>query len=367
MINNRTLVNPPVGMAHIIADILDLFTIRKRNAIQITLHCAIQPNSSPHLGTILTMMTAFAFADRISNIQDLPCDVSIDFLENSPFKKVVLGCKNKEYSKSFDSSDGAPALQNTVKEYDKLLSLITNYSRVNYKKSYYKDLQNNSNFRSNLLRVLNNRNDFEELISPSDNKLRVRFPCPTCGLTDKSISSTSIENISEDKAIFSSICPLHGSHKAVLSATSSDYFDTNSSLRSILKASVLTDDYINNKHLHILVNGADWSGMWLQRIYVESLYKLGYTPDVIPLHLFAPLIVDWSGAKLSKSVYVTSQEYSYLPKGLVDFYYFEKDFGSQGIQILWKEVKQWVSNPSKLFRSYSAEYIMNLLGGDNEI
>ncbi len=39
----------------------------------------------------------------------------------------------------------------------------------------------------------------------------------------------------------------------------------------------------------------------------------------------------------------------------------KEQFGEEGLEKLWQEVKSWVDDPKKLFRNYSAEYLISLL------
>jgi hypothetical protein len=77
--------------------------------------------------------------------------------------------------------------------------------------------------------------------------------------------------------------------------------------------------------------------------------------------LYAPLIVDWSGAKLSKSLYVENNAYKYLPDYLINYKYFKDYFGKECILNLYGIVYDWIENPYKLFRCYSIYYFMEVL------
>ena len=80
-----------------------------------------------------------------------------------------------------------------------------------------------------------------------------------------------------------------------------------------------------------------------------------------PARLFTPIIEDWSGAKFSKSVHVQHGDYAYLPESFLNLVKFEEEFGQHGIDKLWEEAVSWVSDPKRLFRNYTAEYILQIL------
>lgn len=71
-----------------------------------------------------------------------------------------------------------------------------------------------------------------------------------------------------------------------------------------------------------------------------------------PVRFYAPMVLDWSGAKFSKSLYVQSDAYHYLPKGLTNYQKFLETYGEAGLRKIWKEVQSRVSDPKKLFRDY---------------
>ena len=92
----------------------------------------------------------------------------------------------------------------------------------------------------------------------------------------------------------------------------------------------------------------------------SGLYELGYKQPEYPLHFYAPIIEDWSGAKFSKSMYIKGDDYSNIPEELLNFKKFKDTFGNKGLDVLWEEVVDWTSSPKKFFRNYSLEYFLKL-------
>ncbi len=80
---------PPVGIVHNISDIRDLIEPHLTGMSSIVVNTSAQPNSHPHLGTITTMMTAFAVAKHLSQI-GLPVTLEFDALENAPAEKITI-------------------------------------------------------------------------------------------------------------------------------------------------------------------------------------------------------------------------------------------------------------------------------------
>ena len=66
--------------------------------------------------------------------------------------------------------------------------------------------------------------------------------------------------------------------------------------------------------------------------------------------------LDWSGAKLSKSLYVKEGAYSDLPSYLINYEYMKNNFGIEGLNIINNITNEWIENPYLLFRNYSIYY-----------
>ncbi|RMF94785.1 MAG: hypothetical protein D6734_06945, partial [Candidatus Schekmanbacteria bacterium] len=91
---------------------------------------------------------------------------------------------------------------------------------------------------------------------------------------------------------------------------------------------------------------------------------LGYSAHEISKIIYSPLVVDWSGAKLSKSLYVREGAYKDLPPYLVNFREFRKRLGVKGLERLLQETSLWLEEPYRLFRNYSVYYFMEMFGYD---
>lgn len=74
---------------------------------------------------------------------------------------------------------------------------------------------------------------------------------------------------------------------------------------------------------------------------------------------YAPLVLDWSGSKLSKSLYVKEGAYKYLDEAGLGYMLNVNVLldAESGLKALFAEVQRWVAEPYKLFRSYSVEYL----------
>ena len=86
--------------------------------------------------------------------------------------------------------------------------------------------------------------------------------------------------------------------------------------------------------------------------------------------VYVLLIIDWSGAKLSKSLYVQSGAYQYLKDQGMDYLVSYQVFKDQkkDLGVVFDEVEGWVAKPYKLLRTtYSMALIDQLFKGDNPV
>ena len=348
---------PPVGIAHITQDIADLVRPHVNGKTSIIINTSSQPNSHPHLGTLTTMMTAFAIANHLQASLSIPVRVVFDALENGPGEKKE--CNGIIYQKNLDSvpSQTADSLaMEYLESFRHLFEFLTQVSDIAYDIQLYRQFQALPAFRQNLVHILNRFDEFAPVISPSEKRIRVRFPCPKCQFSDKGSKSVRILESSTEQVQLESRCFEHGAHHITIRQDSEDYVDTNTPLRSALKGAVFAEQMQAENILIVMVDGGDWAGTWASSVFFVGTALLGYTPLQMPIRFYAPVICDWSGAKFSKSLYVKSGSYQYLPEALVNYDIFRTTYGDKGLQKLWKEVQAWVSDPRKFFRNYSMDY-----------
>ena len=134
-----------------------------------------------------------------------------------------------------------------------------------------------------------------------------------------------------------------------------NYFEANTQIRDITKGALM-QEYYHRQMLGVMYYGGDWGGAWTHHVHCKALQQLGYH---IPIRLFAPLILDWSGGKLSKSIYRGNSDYAV--DALENYECFVKYYGDQGLSIVFNEVCNWLSSSKKFFRNYSLDYILSLL------
>ncbi len=149
----------------------------------------------------------------------------------------------------------------------------------------------------------------------------------------------------------SSSCPEHGPHVVMLSEYNNEFIDVNTQLRDLLKGYVINND---KKDLIIMMDGSDWGNTWSNRIHCEGLIALGERS--LPIRIFTPMILDWSGAKFSKSLYMMLDDYKYINQAFNDYRIFKSEYSYSGLNIIWEIACDWISEPKKFFRNYSIDY-----------
>lgn len=344
---------PPVGIAHVLSGIEDIIKNRILDKKMLIVNTSSQPNSSPHIGTITTVMSSFAIAKLMSEILGINSIVLFDQLENAPYKRMIIN--DIEYTLSLDTvfDNNKSIADKNMEIYTKIFEFIKNESGINYKIRTYKEFQKNPSVRKGLEKIVKDIDFFNKNLNPNSDKIHLRTRCPICGLSDKKGKATTIDS---KNLTIKSFCPNHG-YFTVKIRNMNDYIDLNTQLRDILKGVLILED--SGKNMHIMCDAADWAGLWDRKIHVESLIRLGYR--TIPVRIFTPLILDWSGAKLSKSLYINDNRYNEKYKSILSFDSFNEQYGERGLRALWQEVLDWVSEPRKFFRHYSIEYLYRVL------
>ena len=168
---------------------------------------------------------------------------------------------------------------------------------------------------------------------------------------------------SHDAVHLDSRCPEHGAYRETIDiAGTSGWYDANTAVRSIQKGYLLAAERDQFQACPISIDGADWGGAWHAHVLAPALATLGIRPTRWPISLFTPLILDRSGGKLSKTLYVTyGREYADLPEALMNLDLLLEQYGEAALEALWGEVTRWANDPQRLHRAYTADHLAALL------
>lgn len=357
----KSVVYPVGGISNTINDITELFELYMNGKDKIVINTSAQPNSIPHMGSITTIMCVFALGQRLKTAYNKEVEIEFDELENSTGKIVEID--GKKYVCSLNNctlGNGLSKAEVYMSYYHDLFERLTAYSGINYRIRTYKNYQEQNIVRDTIVKIMTDYDFFAQLLSPKDKRLHFRIQCPKCGVANKTYNEL-FHAVLDDNVRFEACCPIHGKYIVNVNKSNQDFLDMNTKLRDLTKG-VLLNSY-NENILPIMLDGGDWAGVWTNRIHIRGLIRLGC--ENIPLRLYAPLLLDWSGAKFSKSLHEEKGTYDYLSsKGLDNYANFLEYYQVQGLEKLWMEVTSWMEEPKKFFRNYSIEYIYNLLNKD---
>jgi hypothetical protein len=349
---------PPVGIAHITSQLCDLFADRLCKSTEVRIACISQPKADPHFGTMLVLFCCFALAKKIQETYSIHTTVLVDTLENSPAKEVLFNDITYSLCLSHLLISGKSAAEKYSESLIDLSSWASKRSGIGYDIRSYKEIQAQKNFRIGLTEILDNRSVFIPIVSPSEHELRIRPICLECGLVDKAAKTVKIER-SASSFLISFICPNHGLSTFYLDDPCS-IIDCNTPIRTILRSYCFSKERNTSNIETIVVNGSDWAGAWMQRVYFDGLANLGVVGLEVPFNLFTPLVLDETGAKLSKTIYLEKGAYSNIDEAWLSVPKFISKFGEKGLSLLWNEIESWIDSPNKFFREYSLSYFTHL-------
>lgn len=387
----------------------------------IVFHVGAQPNNSPHCGTLIVFCYAFAMAramrDRMeamaasctkAEFQPPPVSVEITFVDTAPVSGKGVEIDGIHYQRSY--RDTPDAANTWTGDYHEVVGFLSRWSNIPARTTAQADFFSNPDMPQLLDYVISNRHVLGPQLSPKYGTLALRAACPVpgCGLAEKHgrlnqysyapPSPASDENNSEPNtnfqirqspapetktaAIITFHCPNHGPHTVDVSSASStssssvSRLEANAPARNLLRG--MTHLLDSSTH-HVRVTGADYAGSYQEMFLYRPLVvwqatcplgrdrARGRTPHI----LYAPLIVDWSGAKLSKSLYVAPGGYDGMRElgtdGLGSWRVLKErvsaDGGEEGegLRRIWEEVVRWVDDPRRVFRCFSVEYLKRVV------
>lgn len=337
-------------------------------------HCGVQPNNSPHLGTQSTIMLAFHTALAIRKATEGTVErkvkVVLDLVDTAPtpgdLHDAELEIVPDGYQRSLrDNGRMTKRGDPFTHGYKDLMLLISSFApSTPYEIRTQNDLNRSPNTPRIVQQIVQHREELGKIMCPKRARLCLRAACPVdhCGLTDKHAQHNDYSV--PDRVTFA--CPKHGTH-------SIDLFDPeqvarleyNTPLRNLVRSFVFA---LDERACHVRVTGADYTGSYQQVqdhafSYLESfLRRASSTPLRPPWTLYSPLVVDWAGSKLSKSLYVDRGAYGHLAEQGSDWVLSFERMLEKGKdpRVLWEQVGRWVQDPKKLFRSYSIEYFLRV-------
>lgn len=338
----------------------------------IVVHAGAQPNNSPHLGTLSVFCYAFLLAkglrDRLHGLGCATIDVVVEitFVDTAPVLSNVSEVEGVSYQRSYRDVPGA--LATYIDDYYHALNSMSQWSGIPFQTKYQSDFFSHPELPGLLAWMTEHRQRLAPQLSPKYHALALRAACPVpgCGMAEK---HGRLNVYPPGQILFR--CPRHGVHGVDLAQPAEvARLEANTPARNLLRS--LTHMLDETTH-HVRVTGADYAGTYQETclyrplaVWAQTMRRAaGRTPHI----LYAPLVVDWSGAKLSKSLYKREGGYGAMKalgmEALCSYAKLRSEYGEDGLRRLWEEVERWFAEPHKLFRaSYSIEYFKGILGGN---
>lgn len=323
-----------------------------KNDIRISI--GAQPNSSPHLGTLVVSCLAFSLGEQIKSKKN-NIEVFFEVIDTAPSDtKIVDG---NEYQISLRKSKEADIY---LRDYFELFEYLSSLSKIPYVIRRQEEFNSHEQIPRIVKKIIAQKDEITPILDPEGGTLRIRVACQDCGLTDKKGIHNKFSN-----DFIESYCPEHGVFRTNIDQESYR-LEYNTPLRNLVRALVFAEDNRdkNMSYEWLRVTGGDYAGFYQEQLLYGCASLLGYPAHILPKIIYSPLVVDWSGAKLSKSLYVQKNAYKYLPPYLVNYYEFKEKLGSEGIEKVFHETTLWLKEPYRLFRNYSVYYFMEMFGYD---
>lgn len=343
--------NPLGGASYIFKDSLLKYIHSKIRKNKLLISIGAQPNSSPHFGTLSVFALAFALASELKvNYKELDVSILFEVVDTAPSEQLTIN--NINYQKSLKSTG---IINDYMPQFREILEYLSQLTNVSYKIRYQSEFNKQKEIPFYIKKLIDQQQNVAKYLDPKNENLRIRSACPQCGLTDKNSINNTYTN---DEISF--ICPIHGKYRVNID-NESEKLEYNTPTRNLIRAMAYGD--INSSHEYdyeiIRITGADYAGFYQEELLYKVAAMLDYDVSKFPIILYCPLITDWSGAKLSKTLYVKHGAYSDLPKYLINYEFLKKEKGMGGLQRIYKICEEWIKEPYKLFRNYSIYYFMH--------
>ena len=368
------------------------------------IHIGAQPNNSPHAGTIVTFTLAFLVAramkreyaklraraategmDLTGWADRLDVRIQLDLVDTAPDStKTTTGPDGIVYQRSHRSTG---AMHTFLPDYDALLTELSTFvgGEVEYTVTYQDALMRTPAMRDALRALVLDRTRLALEIAPQREALAIRCACPEpdCGAADKH-GILNEYAVTEDSTTITFRCPTHGPHSVRLEDPDERArIELNTPVRNLARTLVYMADTVASRpsssssdetsgppaRVHMRVTGADYQGPYQESMIFRPLARLAsrmqpplplHEDGVWPVFVYAPLITDWSGAKLSKTLYVRADAYRYLRDAGMDWLLEFRRMKAEGRDraVLYGMVEGWVEKPTMLFgRNYTVEYV----------
>lgn len=340
--------NPLGGGSYVFEKDIANFLLKKFTKDNIVISIGAQPNSSPHFGTLIVFSTAFSLAKKMKEINpNLTVKVLFEVVDTAPSETIEIN--GVKYQRSLKNTG---KINNNFSDYMEILEYFKTKDNVDYLIRFQSEFNKQPYIYPIVKKLIEKQDDISKILDPKYKNLRVRVACPYCGLADKNSSTTKFEN----ESVYS-VCPVHGEYKTDI-RNESDKLEYNTPVRNLVRAIAygMHNNDENQNYQIMRITGSDYAGFYQEELLYKPAALLGFPVNELPSILYTPLVLDWSGAKLSKSLYVKEGAYSDLPSYLINYEYLKNSKGIEALDVIHNITDNWIENPYLLFRNYSIYY-----------
>lgn len=345
--------NPLGGGSYVYQDSLIQYLHGQLRKKVVKISIGAQPNSSPHFGTLEVFSLAFSLGNILKKYDnELNISVLFEMVDTAP--ALAKTVNNNKYQISLRDSG---EMDKYIDQYCEILNQLSELSGISYEIRGQGDFNKQQSIPEIVKKIIDKRDMLAPILDPKKQILRIRSACPICGLTDKQ----GIENSFVGNKMIC-FCPVHGKFEVDI-FKESYRLEYNTPLRNLIRGLVylIDNDDPNTEFQWLRITGSDYAGFYQEQLLYKTTDLVGYSVSNLPIILYAPLVTDWSGAKLSKSLYVKEGAYKYLPSYMINYDNLRKEKGTAGLERIYYEVHSWLEEPYKLFRNYSIYYFMEVL------
>ncbi|KAL2374443.1 hypothetical protein RJ035_004128 [Blastomyces gilchristii] len=279
----------------------------------------IPPNSSPHVGTLCSLGLAFVVA---MGMRDIGTEVMVvcDLWDRAKGDQMVIS--NITYQRSLRDTG---KFQEYLPDYKELLATLSERYGIAYRIRLEEEFLKSDGVCGVIKNIIKDREYLGQFLAPATGSLA---------------SALHVLNAA-------SSINTHGRF-AYSVETDAHKFQFNCQLFNL----VIGLYHERASYNYIEICGSDYAGFWQEQLLWRFLVK----PILI---VYTPLISDWSGSKVSKSLYLQQSAYDYLKKAgqeyLLNYRVFTQE--RKDLLVLWREIERWVNEPYRLFRGYSLHYL----------
>uniref|UniRef100_A0A0W0EUS4 Uncharacterized protein n=1 Tax=Moniliophthora roreri TaxID=221103 RepID=A0A0W0EUS4_MONRR len=386
--------------------------VAQQESPKLIIHMGAQPNNSPHAGTILAFACATLLARNLAAFHretigsKLRVAVHLDLVDTAPDSSKQEIVDGVVYQRSHRSTLSMNTFMPDYNELMHILAETASDEEIEFRVTRQEDLLRCPTVKTVLAAIIKDRVQMGQMLNPKSGTLCLRAACPVegCGRSDKHGKKTQYSTagiwgirsvlrflkglflrwifpfykddtlISKHEPTASDVritfnCYKHGPY--TLSMDNIDdvaRLEMNTPLRNLVRTYAYGLETLQSKGAiqHMRVTGGDYAGFYQEAFLMAPMYRLssiGLLPRLpTPVIFYSPLILDWAGSKLSKSLYVQHKAYEYLKDRDLDYLLSYDLLKKRGYTIMpfLQEVETWFKHPKKLFRPYTVEAIHEL-------